>query len=565
MVVFIQSYYGLYYMSEKVRLSDHQKDTKAEFEAAIDTLNEFNQLNDSSFLSGLKHLVAETLSGKKREVQLKQAIQILKRHYPLLTKHDQALASFARSAINRFNAVIDKAKQGHFDSAKEKIAAFITSTLSHEIGRIDLPPESSMLLEFSDLKKINSIAPSSEKIAKLPQLQAAIPPIIKQSVNHLSSQAVLLFHMKVIALIEKHHILSHKETRNLVKTASMHAEPNAEQNICIATCELSPFPGQTITVTGAFEKDPKESLYNIPSRTHPFQLSITSTQKGFPHPSQLGWALPDLLPEYPQNLEKLPLFNDLYQRKQILAKQLHPHQDLLQKARRQLEAKKIAFNDAKEAMLELHQILCVAIAKAANESILSFFARLKQIHHPYDYLCSTYQLINEMFYKRLQTSLQNAWHIGRLSMRFSADTNLAVAKEILETETLKIQQEFQKKRESAASDLERGAIDFILFMGCKLQPWQELILQQFSDLIPLHVPTLSDFAERLLIVSLGQFTAFEKDLLSSDEGDTLKFMCERLAYDTNIFETQFLGEKELTLIATELNAYYSSQRLLPLS
>jgi hypothetical protein len=563
-------------MSEKRGFSDQNNDPKAEFQAAVDALDEFNKLSEvssKSSFSSLMRLVADRFFGKKQEDLLRKAIQTLKRNYALIPKlengsaQEQTLASLARAVIHNFNANIDKAATSDIRSAKERIAAFlITNSILKEIGRIDLPLDSSV--NFSSSIHSPYTAASSVKVSKLPQIHSTTSPLPKQQVPYLSGQAVQLFYMKVISLLEKHRILSHLEARNLIRNASLQTTLDPNLNVCIATCEMSPFPGQIITVTGIFDKDPKLPVYNIPSKEHKFRLAITSPQKGFPYPSQLGWALPDMIPEFPQRLNELPAFKALYQSKQALSQILYPSGSLLDKAKKQLESKRKAFNESRGAMIDVNQALSMAIIEASSEKmtgsldpIRSFYARLKQIHHPYDYLSNTYLLINEMFFKRCNDKLQNAWFEGKLPEHGVSEA----CRQILNEETIKVQAELIQQLSSANSEMEKCTIDFVLFMGQHLLPWHEIILQQFSEIVSFTPPVLSFYLQKLQIICFRQFLAFEKEL-QTESADDLQQMTDNLNSDIKILKAaspEELAEWQPAVqIVEELKHYYSTSSLI---
>lgn len=569
-------------MGDKLGVANHKNDPKAELQAAVDTLNEFNKQSEGAshmLFAGLMRLVADRfsedgqLNRKKQADTLRKAVQTLKRNYALIPKlekgsaQEKTLASFARSVINSFNANIDKVQANDIRSVKEKVAAFFSTHLNlNEIGRIELPQDPFVHFDYSDLKSsIQSPykAASSDKISKLPQTLSAQTSLPRQQVTHLSWQAVQLFHMKVIALIEKHQILSHLEARNSIRNAALYTALDAKQGVCIATCELSPFPGQTITVTGIFDKDPKQPFYTVPNKEHPFHLAITSTQKGFPHPCQLGWALPDIIPEYPQNLNGLPIFKDLYQSKEAISQALHPHGRLFGHAKTQLEMKRRAFNENKEMMIEAHMALSLDVAAASGsthsaDSIHLFYTRLKGVNHPYDYLTNTYQLINEIYYKRCYEKLQNAWFDGKLPENQAGQA----CRKILVEEGDKIRNELQLQRAKADSELAKCTIDFMVCMGENYLPWHEIILQQFSEIVSFEPPELSFYLQKIQILALKQFMAFADELSSESIDETiLTRMTKDLTSDRQILKATALEELRLWQpayqIVEELRQYYT--------
>jgi hypothetical protein len=596
-------------MNESLSSTNLRKDPKAEIQAAIATLNEFNQQNNISTQTpfiNLVRLVADKFSENKQEIKKKQqdnlrdAIQTLKRNFALIPKleegsfQEQRFASFARSVIDSFNVNVDKFIKWEGLSVKERISAFLTTQrdLWQSIGKVELPKQISLQVDFQEKEKNNSfknhitmISPNTtmclKKIAKSTQINPTTSPLPKYEIPHLSWQAAQLFYMKVIALVEKHQILSHSEARKIIRVASVNSSIDPLSGLCTVACSLSPFPGQTITVTGAFEKDTISSFYSIPSKKASFHLTLNSTQTGFPHPLQCaGWALPDLLPQYPQRLEELDLFKSLFERKQKAAQGLHPNECLTDKAKKYLQLQTELFEEHKEAMITLHHDLSMAIAEAAEECLItnnpstiieSFYRHLRQIHYPFEYLSNTHHLINDMFYKRLHDKVQTSWIECKLVANKELNGNLLNIQKILNQEYAQVREELQQHREKSSTELEKKTIDFILCMGQLLRPWQVIILQQFSEILLCASPTLSGYVEKIQSAAYHQLHTF-LDFIESEElnqsplnpNEVFQQIQKFIQSEIEIFngKSDVIKEYPSTQIVQELKHYYRASESL---
>ena len=377
------------------------KDPTSDLQAAVEKLDAFTQQGNAAANVSLQKTMdlmraffVATFSEKKREEQaqerleknaeLQHAIDILKSHYLLIDKlktgtpQQQKLAASALTAIERYNAFVDLAKKKP-TSLGERFASFLAehgnNVRVENLAKIHMPHQATLEMKFSDSgKKCFSsrilspyVAASSQKIGHLTQQMVPMTPLAVQPNGYLSKQAVELFQMKAIALVEKHGILSHVDARHAVRKASLNVSIDCNHSeICQAACALTPFPGQAISIKGTFAKNPRTQEYTYP-RSDSFILMFTSTQTGFPHPLQhTGWALPDVLPIYPHRLEELPFYQLLYRHKHEIGSALDPEGPLLIKAKEILRLKRQAFDYAKDHLLERHKKLLHSLIAASK-------------------------------------------------------------------------------------------------------------------------------------------------------------------------------------------------------
>ncbi len=584
-----------------------------ELEDAVKTLDEFNKLNEQveeGSLQKTMHLMhdffAARFSDNKDEIAKKhqddaskilKAIDVLKSSFIFFEKlltgslSQQKLVSSALAVIDRFNTIIEKAH--HYNSSlKSRIDAFFAekngSLLAKDLGRIHFPPLASIQREFSDKDKTEeslskkftlhhhspSITTSSKKITSLSQIVAPLTPMPHHDLPMLNKQSLELFRMKAIALIEKHELLSNSEARTAVLKAQLHValEITGSYNAVSCACTLNPFPGQVLHIKGLFEKDPHSTSFSIPN-SKSFHLSFISTQTGFPDPRQhTGWALADVVPSFPHQLDSLPYFKPLYERKQTLARQLRTETKFIQYAKQMINLKREAFQKDLEILIPLHRQLCQCMALIAPAEIIpinieiifdQFFNRLKHVNVPFDYLSETYGIINETFVLKPLEKLQRAW-LDHHSETFSPQT-------YLENEILQAQQELQIQQKYAQSDLEKCTIDFIIAFGNIIGNGSAAIqLQQLSESMNFAPPALNTFQQKIQGMMYKQLEAFLDDFESNDKfdhNDTMQIVSQKmqgLLQDEINFLKSLLSfsdksDKTVETIIIELDDYFKKR------
>jgi hypothetical protein len=370
------------------------------------------------------------------------------------------------------------------------------------------------------------------------------------------------------------------DARNAVRKTPLHVSVDPSRpEICQATCALTPFPGQTIAIKGSFTKDARTQEYTCPN-AESFMLTFMSTQTGYPHPLQhTGWALPDLLPVYPHHLDELPGFQLLYQDKHELGRTLNSEGPLLLKAKEILRLKRYAFDYAKEHFIDRHHKLMKALLAAAeaDDKILhateQFFQRLTGVYHGYDYLSETHDRIYALFIFRPFEKMQSAWMERKIPAFQDPDLQLRyrTALQFMNNEAQLAQEELRRQRQSAASDLERTTIDYMLGLGAILStPSYNLMLQHFSEGASFAPPMLNDFELKLQLILFKQLKAFFQDFtleLSEDDIRNKALIVQKMDHcllaEAEIFKAESYEALEAhdpdAQLPNELEAYYNSR------
>lgn len=285
-------------MNNKNQVENQPSDPTAEIQAAIDTINEFNQQQEAAekaqftdIIRFVIHRFSENREKDKKDTQkkLQAAVNILKQHFTLLPQLEDGsatekhLAFFAREVIGRFNNRLDRWKAKSTLSAREKIAHFLAEhhDLLQTMDKIELPLNQRRILDVGEKNEEKSgaenstqafLLESSLKVSKINFIKPFAGGAPWHKIPHLSTQAAQLFYMKMIALVESHLRLPHSEARQLASRAVIDLEIDPKTGFChiIGSIEHS---GDLITITGAFEKDPKSSTFNIPSKQVSFKLN----------------------------------------------------------------------------------------------------------------------------------------------------------------------------------------------------------------------------------------------------------------------------------------------------
>lgn len=562
------------------------KDPKDTLKDAIAKLVEFNQQNDADASPSLNKTIGLMRSyfkakfsekePRKNWREVRRAIDILKSHFRLIEKlkegtpQEQKLASSAVTAIEQYNAIIDTVRQKP-KSLNARIHNFLReqsgTVLPRELSKIQFPKSTTIHISYADKEKSCRLAnplaaAASRKIAHLSSTLVPVTPLPPAALPHLSRQAIELFHMKAISLIEQHGLLSNSDARNAMRKAHLQSQfdRDLDPSQCTVFCTLTPFPGHMITISGTFERDvAQEAPFAVP-KNNSFYLTLTSAHSGFPHPTQYtGWALADLVPIFPHCLEDLQHFKPLYLRKQALAHDLQPNQDKVAIAKARYAFKKESAESNKDEYLQLQEELCLAIAKAASQEemtrkpIQQFFAKLSQVHHFFDYYAETFQSINDSFIMRPYAQMEATWLEKK-------STPLA----ILGLEAEKARLEFSSQKNLARSELETSTLEFILAMGALLaSPCHRILLQHFSE-TRFPPPMLDDFEQKLQAALYRQLIAFLGEMDSQQHN-----LLDQIRNDIELFKApsfESIDENDpAAQIVIELETYFNSRHYATLN
>lgn len=581
-------------MEQKKKNTHKFRDPKAKLRAAIASLEQFTKLNASEPIphiyhhpnkcSGLKKVIAlascfisSTFSEKVRkenaskcdkiEGEVRNAIDDVKRYHPLLSRKKsteaRALAARAIKAINHFNKMVE--------SVEEK------STSWHK--RLQR-----YLIKRSRLSLVNGhkvTLPPVQLSEKTPEENSSIPEKVASIIEHnplshpISDREVDAFRMKAISLIQNQKNLfpSIADALNSVRespiftTISSDATPGsvpASSVICLQQT-ISPFPGETIILRGAFKRNPSALSPSTPI-PESFELSMQSVQTGFPDPSlYTGWTLADaLIPPLPHRPEQLNILPQILKKRVEITTALIEKGPSLSRAKELLKLKREAAHENKGIFLSLHKKLCLAIISAApghlvsedlGNFVLNFFTWLEKQAHPFDQLTQIYCELNYSFITKPFQTLQRTW-IEQTDRNLFSDNparSYSSALEILQKtwEEAKISLVKQK-------DYPKEVENFLIPMGRIFGVTSHnIILQYTSEMMEFSPPELSEFERKLQIAAFKQQQTFLEELEGDNPKNPFGQMEESLQENIVLFNSK--GNPHP--IVTELERYYKGRFL----
>lgn len=504
---------------------------------------------------------------------------IVKSYLPLIMSEDGTLeqkgfATYAKKAIERFNQAIDKTKALP-PTWQKRIVRFLyqkSGLLMHRLVKIELPQKASLHIEFphqtsktnSKPIKINpaTVNPAAKRISHLREIMIPAFQVEKQTLE--------LYYMKVIALLERHQLLSNFEARMIVINKPIQIELDKQEQLLTISQTLIPLPGQQIDVSVAFKKDPRTLTFSIFVSDN---LSLKSTQTGFPRSEQHhGWALSEeLIPKCLHRPNRLNVFPQLYADTLQIAQELLPNGPLAKKARLFLRLKKQIFNTHKAVFVEYHKKLAIAIAEAAPKAYVpnnflmhanQFFESLNLQNAPYELLSSTYNHLMQTLIVLPYTALEREWLNGNL--RTYDDAQQLLSTEMFATAVREIQEGAEGKTE-----VEKCAHHFQVAMQQILAPAiQQLLLQQHSEIIEYAPPLMDLFSKKLQTAVYLQLWEFHSELsLNPNECDLFQRLSRLLEDDILLFKANSLGSLnwKAAAVTVELESYYIERERRPRS
>lgn len=497
---------------------------------------------------------------------------VIKSYLPLIMQEDgspeqKKFAAYAKKAIERFNLAVDKATALP-PTWQKRIVHFLYQKsgllFSNRLVGIELPQKASLHIDFpaqtmkasSKLIKVNPEATIDTASQRISTLREQMIPSFQ-----LEQQILELYYMKVIALLEGHQLLSHVEARTVVVNKPIQFSVDKQEQLLIISQTLVPLPGQQIEVAVAFKKDPRTLTYSIFSSD---SITLKSIQTGFPTPNQHhGWALAEvLIPKCLHRPNLLQLFPQCYMNKLKLAQDLLPNGPSSEKARIFLRLKRKAFNANQSRFIELHKKLAIAIAEAAPkayipntfmESAHHFFEALNRLKNPYDVLSSTYEKLMNSVVVLPYLSLEKAWLNGDIR-------NYDNAQQVLATEMFTQAMKEIRCTQETNDSIEQLAHDFLIAMQQILAPAiQQLILQQYSEIVEYAPPQLDLFSKKLQTAVYQQQEEFYRELSQDPyQCDISQQLSRLLDNDLVLFKSNNLNAltwKSVSIIQ-ELELYY---------
>lgn len=495
---------------------------------------------------------------------------IIKSYLPLImreggTSEQKKFAAYAKRAIERFNQAIDKTKALP-PTWQKRIVRFLyqkSGLLINRLVRIELPQKAFLHVDFphqtskasSKPIKINS-ATTDAAAKKISNLREMMIPAFQ-----VEKQTLELYHMKVIALVERHQLLSNFEARMIVVNKPIQIELDKQEQLLTISQTLAPLPGQQIDVSVTFKKDPRTLTFSIFVSDN---LSLKSTQTGYPKPEQHhGWALSEkLIPEYLHRPNLLNLFPKLNAQKIQIAQDLLPNGPLVEKARMFLRLKRQTFNKYKLEFLDSHRKLAFAIAEAAPKAYIpnnfivctnQFFDALNHQSNPYDLLSNIYDHLMRILIVLPHAALERSWLNGNLS---SYDD----AQQLLSTEMFANAMKELQECQGGKCEVEKFGHHFQVAMQQILAPAiQQLLLQQQSEIMEYIPPKLDLFSKKLQTAVYLQLWEFHHELsLDPHECDLFRRLSRLLEDDITLFKANSLSSLncKASTVTIELEAYY---------
>jgi len=483
-------------------------------------------------------------------------------------EEQKKFAAKAKDAIHRFNKIIDQSRQKP-PSIRKRIVRFIYEKSGFLIGkrltRIDLAPKATMRIDFTT-KAISSLGtkklepnlyplPTTIASVKVSAIRDAVIPL-----SQVANQTLELYFMKVISMLEKRGGLSNSEARVLVQQGIRQVSVDKQNLTVTLSQELIPIPGHSILVSGAFRRDSRTLVFNIPIQES-FQLSIRSTQTGFPHPLQHnGWALHDaLIPACLHRPEQLILFPILYECKKKTAQALLQQAPLPEKAKTLLQMKSQAFERSKTEFLALHHTLALAIGASANkqtvpsgfeESMGMFFTYLQNQPHSFEGIAWAYQAVMNICIARPYEIVHKKWlenHFKNPSSVFREVENVLMA-------------EFNQALKELPAFITTPYLPFCNAMAeIFSQPARLLILQHQSEIMKFAPPELDLFSKKVQAALYLQLWEFQHELsLNIHQIDMTRRLHRLLEDDITLFKTENLSglSVQAVKVVGELEQYY---------
>jgi hypothetical protein len=586
---------------EKSAAAKPAKNRLEKLQAAIQDLEHFADLNEDAPIPSVQnleveddHLVAKPRSPieqtiqltryfidsifsdhprqeeRKAQVQQKllESIQFLKTHYRIIqklkhgTQAEQEVADWALKAINRYNAIIKKAKEEP-RSLRERAARFLYKksgvAIDDELQRntIFIPQEHVVRLESAEspstTEKITALLPQMRETGK--QLKPTQPEID-------------LLRMKSLSLAKKTGKFPQslqKTLNSMIWSAPIIATPVSEETVSVEQT-FKALPGEVIKVKGEFKRDAKSPVPSVPI-PESFHMSTQAIQTGFPDPLQhTGMALTEhLIPALPLRMDFLEYFQHFYHLMQQIAHELLPEGALNQRAKQSFKLRYDAFAQFRAELLPLHKTLLFAIAKAANHPDISgdkygkvfnqFLSELEQADNPLEKLAAEHDKINTIFIKA---------PFDRLHEEFLSEHHPQHA--VREPrQVLQLCQTLMDEAIQHAIEQQGPLSEYAAVMGALLKDASKaIILQQLSEKIGFPPPLLNNFEQKVQTWAYMQVFGFHHELIETPfetPEQMSEFLKGVLLLEISLFKGEsfeLLDHPAVTLVQ-ELELYYNSQ------
>lgn len=563
-------------------------DPAAALQSAILNLEQFAcKKRPHSFKDLITPIFSSSARAKREKDRTKirtvvlQAISTIKSHHFFIEKlqcgnaEERQLAASVFLAIKQYHLALDHTLPAPNDWSKRIKRFFSEEPVIQNLRqyRIDLPQEPISHLFFAkqgvDNEKIRLTFQSSIKTDS----SAETEPLLAQEIDALRMKAITLMRQQGI------QFKTAAEGLSSIKNAPIQAAYDVETHVSSLCLNLELLPGMTISVKGSFRRERVAHSTPIPDS---FQLHFEAGQTGFPFPSQsTGWALSgSLIPAYPHQLDMLPLFKQLYEKKKAATAALLPNGKFLDAAKYLLRIKTRVFNEHRLEFLRLHRQLSFAILSAVSEEGMSpnskqiidrYYDELEADIDPFRHLSETFFYIGNNYITRPYMKLQNTWLERSNEALF--DQNLSqrylAAEKNLKEEQQVVNEILLKERLLADSALTQNTIDFIRCIGGALgSSIRAIILQYMSETLKCAPRMLDDFSQMVQLAAYTQLENFleeiewEIDRMPLEEASILvkKRMLKQINDDISLFKTSDFDsiQHRNTDLVEELESYFNT-------
>lgn len=553
-------------LHEAIAVINKYSEGKAPLQGTAAALKHFKETIRQIGTLFFSKLLSKPPQGGAAECELTKALETIKNHYHLIeklkrgTKEEKKLAKLAVESIKSYNEHIES--NAPSPRWSDKITGFLSSQ------QLNTPPTikpKKIQLPFSATTNVKTKRQTVDKLQHaFSKLACTLDsPSETKRKRKITTQEIDLFRMKAITLLRDHKLKVKRET--VQKTPIVLLSEDPEKGIVSLFQTITPFPGETIELKGKFKRNPDNFERPIPM-SDSFHLTTSSTQTGFPHPSQHhGWSLAvQLIPVCPHRLDLMTHFSALQERRKEVANTLLPMGSHNKHGKELLKLKKEAFDIGKNELLSLHQALSETIVKHSLcesyplEPITHYFDLLSTLPYAYDYLSETNAIINEKFIKIPYNQLQEERLSSPEEFKSREKTKAFLIQKVKEQE-----EKLNNDIELANTDFEKHTLHYIQLMGKAFtQGTVPIFLQELSENLSFAPPLLDEFSRQLQHSAYKQLVIFLDDLganLPTIEQIHRRFN-DLLLEDIALFKGETTDEdEEISPILNELEAYYNQR------
>lgn len=547
-------------------LSKYSEET-APLQSSSAALKHFkNTIREIGTLVLGKFLDRESEAKPPKENELAKALETIKNNYLLIEKlkvgseEDKKLAKLALESIKGYNEFVEATAPS--PSWSDKIVGFLFQGAQPSAPTLEKKKLHLTFTATTDIKKkrqtVDKLQLAFSKIAY--SLDAPLDPGCKQKI---SAKEIDLFRMKAITLLRDHKL---KVKREIVQKAPIVLlSEDADKGIVSLFQTITPFPGETIELKGKFKRNEEGIERPIPL-SDSFHLTTSSTQTGFPHPSQYhGWTLAvQLIPICPHRPDKMPHFPPLQERRRAIANTLLPMGCRNKQAKELLKLKKETFDLHKDELLPLHltlskAIVCLSLGEGyCCDPISRYFDLLASLPFAYDYLSDTHAIINEKFIKIPYNQFQEE-RLTKPDFFKNRDYTQSILLEKIQGQEDKLHRDYVE----ATSDFEKYTLDYVQLLGRALTPGiVPIILQELSENLFFPPLLLNEFSRILQYSVYAQLTTFlaELDRETFTSESMHLYLKSLILKDIARFKADApAAEGDIRLLLNELEAYYNQR------